>query len=74
MLFAINSKIPTIYSRQNKCQVLFRLSPKTNGLNELMKHQTGKDQVYSFDEKTLEHVTVYKMVVEEFTGKERKLR
>ncbi|MDR2444531.1 MAG: pyridoxamine 5'-phosphate oxidase family protein [Spirochaetaceae bacterium] len=47
---------------------------KMNGLNELMKHQTGKDQVYRFDEKTLEHVTVYKMVVGEFTGKERKLR
>lgn len=47
---------------------------KMNGLNELMKHQTGKDQVYSFDEKALEHVTVYKMLVEEFTGKERKLQ
>ena len=57
-----------------KIVMLDTADEKTNGLNELMKHQTGKDQVYSFDEKTLEHVTVYKMVVEEFTGKERTLR
>ena len=42
---------------------------KTNGLNYLMKHQTGKDIIYSFTEDELSNVCVYKMIVEEFTGK-----
>jgi nitroimidazol reductase NimA-like FMN-containing flavoprotein (pyridoxamine 5'-phosphate oxidase superfamily) len=42
---------------------------KEDGLNRLMKHQTGKNELYHFDEKIMERVVVYKMVVEEFTGK-----
>jgi nitroimidazol reductase NimA-like FMN-containing flavoprotein (pyridoxamine 5'-phosphate oxidase superfamily) len=45
---------------------------KEDGLNRLMKHQTGKNEPYHFDEKAMERVVVYKMVVEEFTGKGRK--
>ena len=43
---------------------------KTNGLNNLMKHQTGKDIEYNFTEDELNNVCVYKMIVEEFTGKQ----
>jgi nitroimidazol reductase NimA-like FMN-containing flavoprotein (pyridoxamine 5'-phosphate oxidase superfamily) len=55
-----------------KIVILDNVDEKINGLNQLMKHQTGKNQVYRFDQKALEQVTVYKMLVEEFTGKERK--
>ncbi|MCL1814114.1 MAG: pyridoxamine 5'-phosphate oxidase family protein [Treponema sp.] len=44
---------------------------KTYGLNYLMKHQTGKDMQYSFTEDELNNVCVYKMAVEEFTGKQK---
>jgi nitroimidazol reductase NimA-like FMN-containing flavoprotein (pyridoxamine 5'-phosphate oxidase superfamily) len=45
---------------------------KTNGLNQIMKHQTGqKDAQYHFDTDELKNVNVYKFVVDEFTGKER---
>ena len=44
---------------------------KNNGLNQIMKHQTGKEERYNFDNDALKNVTVYKLLVEEFTGKER---
>jgi len=44
---------------------------KTKGLNELMKHQTGKEIEYAFTEEELNSVCVYKMEVEEFTGKQK---
>jgi len=47
---------------------------KTTGLNQLMKQQTGKDIKYSFTEDELKNVCVYKMAVEEFTGKQKVLR
>jgi nitroimidazol reductase NimA-like FMN-containing flavoprotein (pyridoxamine 5'-phosphate oxidase superfamily) len=46
---------------------------KINGLNMLMKHQTGKEAQYDFPEGVLEKVVVYKMDVEEFTGKQREI-
>ena len=46
---------------------------KTNGLNYIMKHQTGKNTEYCFSENELENVCVYKMVVEECTGKQKVL-
>jgi nitroimidazol reductase NimA-like FMN-containing flavoprotein (pyridoxamine 5'-phosphate oxidase superfamily) len=45
---------------------------KKNGLNQIMKHQTGKNIAFTFDDQELENVLVYKMDVKEFTGKERK--
>jgi len=42
---------------------------KTIGLNYLMKHQTGKDIKYDYSENDLNNVMVYKMLVDEFTGK-----
>jgi nitroimidazol reductase NimA-like FMN-containing flavoprotein (pyridoxamine 5'-phosphate oxidase superfamily) len=53
-----------------KIIILDTMDEKIDGLNKLMKHQTEKDQVYDFDEKTVRQITVYKMVVDEFTGKE----
>ena len=44
---------------------------KIDGLNRLMKHQTGNDKKYTFDENELNNVLVFKIEVNEFTGKER---
>ncbi|MDR2803706.1 MAG: pyridoxamine 5'-phosphate oxidase family protein [Treponema sp.] len=55
-----------------KIAVLETKDEKINGLNELMKHQTGRNETFKFDEKAVEHVTVYKLIVDEFTGKEKK--
>jgi len=44
---------------------------KISALNFLMKHQTGKDIEYSFSDLDLVEVAVYKLVVDEFSGKER---
>jgi len=44
---------------------------KMNGLNYLMKQQTGKDIKYDFNEKELNNVIVFKMSVNEFTGKRK---
>jgi len=43
---------------------------KTKGLNSLMKHQTEKNINYDFTDDELNNVCVYKMIVEEFTGKQ----
>ena len=45
-------------------------SDKSDGLNHIMKHQTDKDTVYNFSPEMLKNVAVYKMVVDEFTGKQ----
>jgi nitroimidazol reductase NimA-like FMN-containing flavoprotein (pyridoxamine 5'-phosphate oxidase superfamily) len=47
---------------------------KINGLNYLMKQQTGKDKKYDFKENELNNVIVFKMLVEEFTGKQNIIR
>jgi len=44
---------------------------KINGLRCLMKHQTGKDINHDFNENELKNVVVFKMLVEEFTGKQK---
>jgi nitroimidazol reductase NimA-like FMN-containing flavoprotein (pyridoxamine 5'-phosphate oxidase superfamily) len=46
---------------------------KINGLNILMKHQTEKETEYHFTKEALEKVIVYKMEIEEFTGKQKEL-
>jgi nitroimidazol reductase NimA-like FMN-containing flavoprotein (pyridoxamine 5'-phosphate oxidase superfamily) len=47
---------------------------KTAALNHLMKHQTGKNTEYSFEENQLKNVLVFKMDVQEFTGKEKTIK
>ena len=44
---------------------------KNDGLNILMKHQTGKNIQYTFGEDELKKVLVFKMEINEFTGKEK---
>jgi nitroimidazol reductase NimA-like FMN-containing flavoprotein (pyridoxamine 5'-phosphate oxidase superfamily) len=44
---------------------------KIDGLNYLMKQQTGKDKKYYFNENELNNVLVFKMQVDEFTGKQK---
>jgi len=38
-----------------------------------MKHQTGKGIKYNFTENELNNVCVFKMVIDEFTGKQKVL-
>jgi len=44
---------------------------KIEGLNKIMRHQTEKEAVYNFTYDEIKGVCVYKMVVEEFTGKRK---
>jgi len=44
---------------------------KIDGLSYLMKQQTGKDIKCDFDENKLKNVVVFKMLVDEFTGKQK---
>jgi len=44
---------------------------KIHSLNLIMKHQTGKDTEYNYSEEALSRVSVYKMIVDEFSGKAR---
>jgi nitroimidazol reductase NimA-like FMN-containing flavoprotein (pyridoxamine 5'-phosphate oxidase superfamily) len=54
-----------------KIVVMATTEEKIKGLNILMKHQTGKEAQYDFPEEVLRKVIVYKMEVEEFTGKQK---
>ena len=51
--------------------VLETKEEKNNGLNKIMRHQTGKETVYDFTGEQLKNVMVYKMEVKEFTGKQK---
>jgi nitroimidazol reductase NimA-like FMN-containing flavoprotein (pyridoxamine 5'-phosphate oxidase superfamily) len=46
---------------------------KSYGLDQIMKHQTGKDIKYQYPENQLKTVNVYKMEVVTFTGKRKPL-
>ena len=54
--------------------VEFITDPKEKilGLDLLMKHQSGKDIERHYSEEALASVTVYKMTVEEFSGKKNR--
>ena len=54
-----------------KIMILEDAEQKINGLNQIMKHQTEKETVYNFTHNELKNVCVYKMIVEEFTGKQK---
>jgi nitroimidazol reductase NimA-like FMN-containing flavoprotein (pyridoxamine 5'-phosphate oxidase superfamily) len=47
---------------------------KTNGLNYLMKQQTGNDIKHDYDEKELRNIIILRMLVDEFTGKQKVLK
>lgn len=46
---------------------------KSNGLKQLMKHQIGKEIIHDFTENGLKNVCVFKMLVKQFTGKQKSL-
>jgi nitroimidazol reductase NimA-like FMN-containing flavoprotein (pyridoxamine 5'-phosphate oxidase superfamily) len=46
---------------------------KSYGLKQLMKHQTGRETLHNFSENELKNVCVFKMIVKEFTGKQKNL-
>jgi len=54
-----------------KIFILENIEQKIDGLNKIMKHQTEKETVYNFTHNQLTNVCVYKMIVEEFTGKQK---
>ena len=54
-----------------KIIILEKPEEKIDGLNKLMKHQTGKDIVYQFPAGQIDKVCVFMFVAEEFTGKHR---
>jgi len=54
-----------------KIMIVENAEQKIFGLNQIMKHQTEKETVYNFTHNELKNVCVYKMIVEEFTGKQK---
>ena len=57
-----------------KIIILDTKDEKIDGLNYLMKQQTGKDTNYEFDENAMNNVIIFKMLVEEFTGKQKVIK
>jgi nitroimidazol reductase NimA-like FMN-containing flavoprotein (pyridoxamine 5'-phosphate oxidase superfamily) len=54
-----------------KIMILENIDEKIYGLNKIMENQTGNKEIYNFPKEILQNVTVYKMIVEEFTGKQK---
>ena len=54
-----------------KIIILENIDEKIDGLKKIMKHQTEKGKVHNFTNDELKNVCVYKMMVEDFTGKQR---
>ena len=54
-----------------KIMILEDADEKINGLNQIMKHQTEVETAYDFTHNDFKNVCVYKMVVKEFTGKQK---
>jgi nitroimidazol reductase NimA-like FMN-containing flavoprotein (pyridoxamine 5'-phosphate oxidase superfamily) len=47
------------------------INDKTDALNKIVKHQTERETNYTFSFEEIKNITIYKMVVEEFTGKQK---
>jgi nitroimidazol reductase NimA-like FMN-containing flavoprotein (pyridoxamine 5'-phosphate oxidase superfamily) len=76
----IEGKDPCSYSYMFKSIIGFgkiimmpSIEEKTAGLNKIMSHQTGKETACNFPEAVLKNMAVYKLTVEEFTGKQRNI-
>ena len=54
-----------------KIIIIEDINEKSDALNKIMKHQTEKDIIYDFSDEELKNVIIYKLVVEEFTGKQK---
>lgn len=46
---------------------------KADALNMIMRHQTGKEAAYRFSDAELDSVAVYKLTIDNCTGKQRKI-
>jgi nitroimidazol reductase NimA-like FMN-containing flavoprotein (pyridoxamine 5'-phosphate oxidase superfamily) len=46
---------------------------KAGALNIIMEHQTGKAATYHFSDTEINSVAVYKLTINDFTGKQRKI-
>ena len=57
-----------------KIVILETSEEKIEGLNLLMQHQTGVKNNYTFNEEDLKNLLVFKIEVDDFTGKERLLK
>lgn len=55
-----------------KIILLDTINEKINALNKLIQHQTGKTKSHNFDQNAIKQVTIYKLTVEQFTGKEHR--
>ena len=44
---------------------------KTDALNKILMHQTDKENIHTFPPDKLKNMTIYKLVVDEFTGKRK---
>ncbi|MDR1053863.1 MAG: pyridoxamine 5'-phosphate oxidase family protein [Planctomycetaceae bacterium] len=53
-----------------KIILLNTINEKINALNKLIQHQTGKIENHTFNKNTIKQLTIYKLTVEQFTGKE----
>ena len=76
----IEAENPCDYGYEFRCVIGFgkiffmeKNDEKIFGLNLLMKQQTGRNIEYDFSENELNNVCVYKMVINEFTGKQKVL-
>jgi len=54
-----------------KIILLEDMNEKIDALNKMMKHQTEEETNFNFTPEELAKIIVYKMVVEEFTGKHK---
>ena len=54
-----------------KIFIIENMDEKIKGLNSIMQHQTDSATVFNFSSENLQKVLVYKMVVGEFTGKQK---
>jgi nitroimidazol reductase NimA-like FMN-containing flavoprotein (pyridoxamine 5'-phosphate oxidase superfamily) len=54
-----------------KIEFIENREEKVYALNALMKHQTDRDTEYEYEDARLNAVAVYKLTVEEFTGKHK---
>ncbi|MDL2229470.1 pyridoxamine 5'-phosphate oxidase family protein [Treponema sp. OttesenSCG-928-L16] len=56
-----------------KAVIITGRDEKVRALNILMKHQTGIERDYEYDDRHLNAVCVYKMICSSFTGKQREV-
>jgi len=54
-----------------KIIMIEKTDDKADALNKIMKHQTDKDTEYTFTNDQLQNVCIYKMVIDNFTGKRK---